>query len=383
MPLIHIHDKTLRVGDTFTIGRGKGCNLAIGHPSMSREHARIWQEGGAWLVEDLHSANGTLLNGKPLIGGPGRLQDGDTIQVGDIPLRFTITDALELDAPAHPAGPRTLDSLPGSELGGYAVLALERQEVAGPLFAARHLKTGREVLLWVLDPKVEQAEDPNFYPRFVDLLGTAAAIKHPDLIRVYQCGRDDGLIWYATERPAGATLAQLVHQGFTPRRALETVLKLCRLLHLYHEAGLVHGDIKPSLVHLDEAGRVRLGSFGLAGLNSVNRKRLQSEGATRQVFYLCPEQARTGNGNVKSDLYSLGCILVHLLTGRPPFIGNTYQEAQAAHLTQPVPKLAEPLQLPTAFDAFLDGLLAKDTFDRYDDLAPAIRDLEAVLALLA
>ena len=384
MAQIHVQGKSLRIGTICTIGRGKGCNLVISHGSISREHARIWREEGSWRLEDLHSANGTQHKGVPLLSGPVSLADGDAFQVGDIPMRFSTggsTEA-ELDAPARQAGVRALDTLPGSELGGYAVVALERQEVAGPLFAARHHKTAREVLLWVLDPRVEKDEDPDFYQRFVSTLATAAAIKHPDLIRVYQCGRDDGLIWYATERPAGPTLAQLVHQGFTPRQALETVLKLCRLLHLYHQAGLVHCDIKPSLVHLDEAGRVRLGSFGLAGLNSVNRKRLQAEGATRQVFYLCPEQARTGNGNVHSDLYSIGCILVHLLTGRPPFIGNTYQEALEAHLTQPVPKLAERLGLASGFDDILEGMLSKNLFNRFDDLGPAIRDLEGVVAVL-
>ena len=244
------------------------------------------------------------------------------------------------------------------------------------------MKTGRPVLLWLLDPRIEAQEEPDFFRRFTDTLTTAAGLKHPDLIRVYQVGREQGLIWYATEPAAGSTLAQLVHQGFTPARAVTIVLRACRLLHAYHESGLVHGDLKPALIHVDDSGRVRLGSFGLAGLNSANRRMLQAEGATRQVFYLCPVQAATGDCNVKSDLYGLGCILVHLLTGRPPFIGNNFQEVLEAHRTQAVPQLAASLGTPPMLDELLSGMLAKDPFSRYDNLEPVIRELATIEAML-
>jgi len=383
MAQVIVNDKSLRVVGSFTIGRVKSCNLAIAHASISREHARIWQEGDDWFIEDLHSANGSSLNGRSLLVGRQRLADGDTVQVGEISLRFYTYDGPVLDLPENAAAPPDVSKLPGTELGGYAILTLERQEVAGPLFRAKHMKTGREVMLWVLDPQVEANEDPDFYQRFIDNLTRAAGLKHPDLIRVYQCGRDNGLIWYATQEPSGSTLAQLVHQGFTPLRAVDALLGLCRLLDTYHEAGLVHGDIKPSLVHLDGDGKVRLGSFGLVGLNSANRKRLQSAAATRQVFYLDPEQARSGDCNVLSDGYSIGCIFVQLLTGRPPYIGNSYEEVLKAHQDSPVPTIAAAMRLPTMVDEIIAGWLAKIPFQRYDDLKPAIRDLGLLREMLA
>ena len=385
MPLLHVQDRQLRVGGPFTIGRAKTCNLSISHGSLSREHARIYPEGGDWMVEDLHSANGTAVNGRALVAGPVKLADNDVITVGEITVRFALPErpGLELEAEADPT-PAALDprTLPGTTLAGYAVKTLERQEVAGPLFQAVHTKTGRPVLLWVLDPRIEKLEDADFFRHFTDTLTTAAGLKHPDLIRVYQVGREQGLIWYATEPAGGSTLAQLVHQGFTPLRAISTALRACRLLHAYHEAGLVHGDLQPALLHVEDNGRVRLGSFGLAGLNSANRRMLQGEGATRQVFYLCPVQAASGDCNVKSDMYGLGCILVQLLTGRPPFIGNNFQEVLAAHREQPVPKPAAALGVPPLLDEILDGMLAKDPFARYDELGPVIRDLAALEAMI-
>lgn len=381
MAQIRIQDKSLRVGETFTIGRAKTCNLAIGHPSLSREHARVFRDGDGYKVEDLHSANGTTLNGRPLIGGAQPLADGDVLLVGEVEMRFQAGDG-PAPAPAVLPPAQRLARIVGTELGGYQILAAIRHEVAGPLLRAKHSKTGREVLLWVLDPQIEDDELPEFYQHFVDLLTAAAGLKHPELIRVYQCGKDDGLIWYATEAPAGSTLAQLLHRGFTPLQAVQTVLGLCRLLHVYHEAGLVHGDITPAQVHLDDAGKVRLGSFGLAGLNSTNRKRLQAAGSTRQVYYLDPDQARSGDCNVRSDGYSVGCVLVQLLTGRPPFIGANFQEVLEAHASQPVPALAHQLGLPPLLDEILAGFLAKNPFHRYNDLGPAIADLDALRAMI-
>jgi serine/threonine protein kinase len=387
MALIRIQDKSLRVGDTFTIGRAKTCNLAIGHPSLSREHARVFRDGDDYKVEDLHSANGTTLNGRPLIGGAQPLADGDVLLVGEVEMRFLLGDGAGAEAEPAPAAvamtpARRLAKILGTELGGYKVLSLIRQEVAGPLLRATHGKTGREVQLWVLDPLIEDNELPEFFQHFVDLLTSAAGLKHPELIRVYQCGKDDGLIWYATEAPTGSTLAQLVHRGFTPLQAVQAVLGLCRLLHVYHEAGLVHGDITPAQIHLDDAGKVRLGSFGLAGLNSTNRKRLQAAGSTRQVYYLDPDQARSGDCNVRSDGYSVGCVLVHLLTGRPPFIGANFQEVLEAHASQPVPAVAQQLGLPPLLDEILAGFLAKNSFHRYNDLGPAITDLDTLRAMI-
>jgi hypothetical protein len=385
MPFLDVRDRQLRIGGPFTIGRAKSCNLCVTDGALSREHARIYPDGDGWMLEDLHSANGTSLNDRPLLAGPLPLADGDRIGIGSLTMTFRLRagDGLELASDEAPAAalPDPL-RLPGTCIGGYAVQPLVRREVAGPLFDATHEKTGRRVHLWVLDPRIEAQEEREFFRRFTDTLTAAAGLKHPDLIRIYQVGRENGLIWYATEPPAGSSLAQLVHGGFTPARAVATVLAACRLVHAYHEAGLVHGDLQPARIHVAEGGRVRLGSFGLAGLGSATRRMLQTEGATRQVFYLCPVQAGTGDCNVRSDLYSLGCILVHLLTGRPPYIGNTYQEALAAHRDQPIPAPAEAAGLPPALDGIVSGMLAKDPYQRYLDLAPAIADLEALAAAL-
>lgn len=384
MARIEVAGKTIRLVDSCTIGRDKSCNLSIAHGSISREHARIYCEGASWYVEDLLSANGTTVNGKPVLGGPQSLSDGDAIEVGDVPVRFWFAD-IQATQPVQAPIPSGFDpmSLIGREFSGFKIQSFDRMEVTGPLFRARHARTERDVELWVFDSEITRTEGGEFVNRFRDLISVLAGMRHPDMVRVYQLGQEQDLLWYATEIPGGPTLAQLVHQGFAPLRAVEAVVRLCRLLAVFHEAGLVHGDIKPSLVHMDESGRVRLGSLGLAGLNSANRRRLQAAAATRQVFYLDPEQARSGDCNVKSDIYSAGCILVQLLTGRPPYIGDNYEAVLKAHATEPIPQLASQLDLPPVLDGIVAGMLAKEHMNRYNDLKPVLAELDALRTAIA
>lgn len=374
MPRIEIAGRSVRLADACIIGRDRTCHLAVNHPSISGEHARIFSQDGGWFVEDLLSATGTAVNGKPVLAGAQPLADGDTIAVGEVAVRFFLAAAPAAAASPAPDAPDPR-SLLGREVSGFAVTAFAREETAGPAFQARHARTGREVLLRVFDPEVVAGEGAGFVDRFRDLVAVLAANRHPDLPRVFQVGCEGPFVWYATDIPAGSSLVQ---GGLVPLQAVEAVLGIARLLAALHDAALVHGDLRPALIHRDEAGRVRLGSLGLAGLNAANRRRLQAAGAARQAAYLDPVQARSGDCNVKSDIYSAGCILVELLTGRPPFAGASPAAVAAAHAEEPIPQLAARLRLPAALDGILGGMLAKEHLDRYNDFAALIPDLEGL-----
>jgi hypothetical protein len=374
MAALVYRDKTAKLATTSVIGRQHTCNLVIGDPSVSRQHARVYQVDGAWMIEDLHSSTGTTVNGQPLIMGAAPLADGDLIKVGDIEIGFRAGDQPAVAAGATPTTDAT--ALAGRIMGEYHVDAFERQEVAGPLYRARHTATGRVVHLWVMDPRLHALEDEEFPERLAGWLKMAAVRSHPDLMRIYHCSRTDGLLWYTTEIVEGRSLAQVIHQGITPERAIGITVDLCRLLEAYHDAGVVHGDIKPSVVVIDAAGKVRIASFGLLGISAASRRTLQAEGSTRQVFYLCPSQAATGEPNARSDMYSVACILVHMLTGRPPYLGNSFQEVLDAHIAQPIPQLAAAHGLPPKFDEILASMLNKDPFFRYDNLGFVLKDFE-------
>jgi serine/threonine-protein kinase len=141
---------------------------------------------------------------------------------------------------------------------------------------------------------------------------------------------------------------------------------------------LVYGDVQPRSIHL-QGETVRFADVGLVGLSDAECRLVQTDGLTRQVFYLCPVQAASGSRNVRGDLYGLGCILFHMLAGRPPFLGGTYAEVLARHQRDPLPALSGPLGLPERTDRILADMLHKDPFFRLDDLASA----EAQLATLA
>jgi serine/threonine-protein kinase len=209
-----------------------------------------------------------------------------------------------------------------------------------------------------------------------------AGIQNPAVVRIFQCAKTDGLLWYAMELVFGETLAQILQGPVEQRTALGIAIAIAEVLQVYHEHGLVHGDVKPASVMLDEKRQLRLLDIGLIGLTHEEGRLMQSDGSTRQVFYLCPAQARGGQCNARSDVYSLGCILFQLLAGRPPFIGGSFEEVVSAHEKQPVPCVSSALNIPARVDDVLAGMLHKDPFFRYDGMGFVITELEQVRGLI-
>lgn len=379
MPRLRLPDAVVAFSAEVVVGRHPACPVRIDHPSVSRQHARLRPQDGAWLIEDLQSANGTRLNGHPLISGAAPLSDGAAVRFGHIEAVFELHDRAD-DGPEPEPGP----DLSGAELGGFQVLGPLDRETSGPLWRARRPRSAAEVLLWVLDPAAVRDEDPEFPSRYAGLMSLAEGIDHPDRTRIFHCGHDAarGLVWYASDIPPGPTLARLLATSPPkPAQALRLVTALAGLLREYHLAGIVHGALHPAAVHVDSAERVRLRGFGLLGFRPENRRRLLTLDLARLAPWLDPEQLSSAACNVRSDGYSLGCLLVRMLTGRTPYSGPAAAQAEA-HRTQPLPAPAAALRLPRELDQVISGLMARSPFDRYDDLAPAIADLTALASRL-
>lgn len=391
MAVLHLGDKRFALpdGGELVIGRHRDCGIQIADGKSSRRHARVFVREGGWWVEDLASANGTRLNSGEL-PAPRRLTDGDRIVIGEVSIRFDADGAaaaVPVAAGAAPAvappppAPAPVDgdapaALVGCELGGYRIDKHVARALTGDLYRVTDLAQRRPAMLKVLDRRL--LADGEFPARFQRQLALAAGIEHPAVVRLYRCGHDHGRLWYAMELVDGMTLAQRLQDPVRIEEALAIAIALGEALQAYHETGLVHGDVKPASVALQRGEGLRLLDIGLIGLDNDESRMLQAEGSTRQVFYLCPAQARGGQCNTRSDIYSLGCILHHLLTGRPPYVGTSYDDVVRAHETQPVPKLAASLNLPMLLDECLDGMLTKDPFFRYDQVGFAIDALKQV-----
>jgi hypothetical protein len=237
---------------------------------------------------------------------------------------------------------------------------------------------GRQVAVKILSPLL--AADPGFLARFEREARHAAGLVHPRLVTVFDCGIDGGTAFIVMELVEGRTLRQVLDEAgpLSPGQAVAVASAVCEGLAVAHAAGLVHRDIKPANIAL-AGGEVKLLDFGIARAEG-------SAGGTRTVgvlgtaAYLSPEQATGGPAGPQSDLYSLGCVLVEMLTGAPPFSADSAVGLAYRHVhDDPGPPSARRPGLPAQLDAITARLLAKDPAGRPASAVAARAGLLAAL----
>jgi eukaryotic-like serine/threonine-protein kinase len=162
--------------------------------------------------------------------------------------------------------------------------------------------------------------------RFHTEAQAAALLEHPNIVPIYEVGLHDGQYFLAMRYLAGRTLADLAHDGvLPPRRAAEIVWTIALAVHHAHTRGVLHRDLKPGNILLDEAGEPYVSDFGLARITVVDERFTLSTSLLGTAAYLPPEQIRGGPnaGTMAGDIYGLGAILHELLTRQPPFTGSS------------------------------------------------------------
>ncbi|MDR3068399.1 MAG: protein kinase, partial [Cellulomonas sp.] len=252
------------------------------------------------------------------------------------------------------------------------------------VYLGRDQLLGRQVAIKV--PHLSLVRDPTFRRRFAREAKLAARLNHPAIVRVYDTDEADlsaptgGQVrvpFIVMERVVGHPLGDLSLDGLPVDRALGIVCDVLAALELAHEAGVVHRDIKPANVMIAASGAVKVMDFGIA--RSVTGTGTTTEGVIGTAAYLSPEQALGKRVDTRSDLYSAGCLLFELLTGRPPFVGDSPVEVVYAHVndTPPRPSSLAP-HLPPVLDEVVAKALAKDCDARYPSAATFRADLDTV-----
>ncbi|PRW65013.1 Stk1 family PASTA domain-containing Ser/Thr kinase [Actinopolyspora mortivallis] len=241
----------------------------------------------------------------------------------------------------------------------------------------------RPVALKVMDARY--AGDPSFTERFEREARAAARLHHPNIVAVYDQGVDPGQpgqhhVYLVMQLVEGSTLRELLRRRgrLSPAVALSALEAVLAALSAAHRAGMVHRDVKPENILLGEDGAVRVTDFGLvraaAGSNTTGDSVILGT-----VAYLSPEQVATGAADARSDVYAAGVVLYELLTGRPPYTGDTAISVAYRHVNEDVDAPGEHVDgVPAALDRLVTRFTRRDPAHRPVDGAAALRELRTV-----
>ncbi|MFM8600079.1 MAG: Stk1 family PASTA domain-containing Ser/Thr kinase [Mycobacterium sp.] len=249
---------------------------------------------------------------------------------------------------------------------------------------ARDLRLHRDVAIKVL--RADLARDPSFYLRFRREAQNAAALNHPAIVAVYDTGEAETssgpLPYIVMEYVDGVTLRDIVHTDgpMPPRRALEVIADACQALNFSHQNGIIHRDVKPANIMITKNGAVKVMDFGIArAIADTGNSVTATAAVIGTAQYLSPEQARGETVDARSDVYSLGCVLYEILTGEPPFVGDSPVAVAYQHVREdPIPPSFKRAGISPELDAVVLKALAKNPENRYQSAAEMRADLVRV-----
>ena len=309
---------------------------------------------------------------------------------GGRPAAGSVPDEVD-DGPAEPP----------AHVPGYRIERVLGHGGMGTVYLAAQLSLDRPVALKVMSR--HWAADPVFVARFTREAFAAALLNHPNVVQIYDIGDVDGTKFFSMEYVPGRTLADVVKaEGrLDPETAVGYVLQAARGLKHAHDRGMIHRDVKPDNLLLDEQGIVKVADLGLvktptltpeadrladaapAGLRSLPPDMTGAKMALGTPAYMAPEQCRDASAvDHRADVYALGATLYALVTGRPPFEGATAVELMTKQAYAPVvPPEAHVGRVPKELSAVILKMMAKSPADRFADMGEVVRTLERWLGV--
>jgi hypothetical protein len=241
----------------------------------------------------------------------------------------------------------------------------------GVVYKATYVENGKEVALKILPPGL--AGDQKLLKRFEREIDILKRLTHPNIVKYFGGGTQEGQRWYAMEFIDGGSLQDILKKKkrLNWEQAIQVGRQLCAALEVAHNAGIIHRDLKPANLFVTKKGKLKLGDFGIA--RDTEATALTAAGKTVGTYaYMAPEQIQ---GNVpisrKTDIYATGCLLFEVLTGQTPFVGENPAEMLMQHLNDdPYTVREKGVECPPALDALIERMLSKNPDDRpYDALA--------------
>jgi DNA-binding beta-propeller fold protein YncE len=249
------------------------------------------------------------------------------------------------------------------EFAGHRILGIAGRGGMGVVYRATQLDLDRPVALKLIAPQL--AEDPDFRERFMRESRAAASIDHPNVIPIYYTGEHEGALYIAMRYVEGSDLRTLVRAAgrLEPERAAHIVSQVGSALDAAHARGIVHRDVKPANVLLGPGDHAYLTDFGLTKRLTSHTASTREGGWVGTLGYVAPEQIRGERADARIDVYALGCVLFHSLTGMPPYHRESDEGTLWAHLHEDPPSVGDAAS--ARFDPVVARALAKDPDERY------------------
>jgi predicted Ser/Thr protein kinase len=241
---------------------------------------------------------------------------------------------------------------------------------------AQDMLLDRPVAIKVLFP--ELSSDPSFVERFRREAQAAANLSHANIVSIYDWGQDEQTYYIVMEYIDGHTLCSLIDRGpLDPARAATIGADMAGALDFAHRRGVVHRDVKPGNVLIDQKGGVKVADFGIArAMNQASQNLTQTGAVMGTATYFSPEQAQGLPVDARSDVYSLGVVLYEMVTGKPPFSGDSAVAIAYEHVHEPpVPPSSVNPAVPPTFERIVMTAMAKDPDKRYQSAAKLREDL--------
>jgi serine/threonine-protein kinase len=278
----------------------------------------------------------------------------------------------------------------GQQLGSLEITALLGKGGMGEVYRARDTKLKRDVAIKILPD--EFARDADRVARFQREAEVLASLSHQNIAGIYDLQHSDETQFLVMELVEGETLADRIKRGPLPvEEALKVGKSICEALEAAHEKGIVHRDLKPANVKITADGTVKVLDFGLAKIGQTQTQTVLSSSPTLlsgsmpgrimgTAAYMSPEQARGRDADHQSDIFSFGCLLYEMLTGRPAFDGETVTEILASVLKQEPDLSLLPQNINSRVVELIRRCLAKDPKKRWHSAADVGVEIETIVA---